>query len=248
MGPDGVGVAAVGLSVSGIDDVHVVHLAVVVGVEVGVIDGVGCQVAGFLHQLAHFAIVVAVVAVVAVIGVAFRYLDGSHHSEVRVVLACGPLVVVVPNASRSAILGVVAAIEFLVPEAPGGSVSVGELFVVEIDQNHQGLYLARRGIVADFAVENIFLGYLARPVGRSLLGRRCGHGGALLHGLGQEQLRHAVVVDGLQVGFVGCRAHAGLACRDSAGQQQAVAQLGVLEVARGVVEHQGVAVLREGEV
>ena len=81
VGPDGVGGAAIAFAQAGIEDEHLIDLAIAVPVVVGKVDvGVGLPAGFDDHQV---GIHVNLVAALAVVGVGTVHTDGTHHVEVE---------------------------------------------------------------------------------------------------------------------------------------------------------------------
>ena len=233
MRPDAGGGATLRFAVAGIDDKHLVHLAVAVPVVVGKVHLLIGQLAGFHNHLDGVLRITARI-VLAVVRHIFRNRDGAHHVEGEVQLSVGLLLEVVVYAAGVAVSRVVLLVHHLVEHLVG--VSAGHLHVLEVDEDDQSLAVARDG------------GAFAH--GACCRRAQCGVGSCRPHGIeaggfgGVERLQVGQLrgVQADEVRFLRA-AQCSLVRHAARGEQHIVAETGIFK-ATVVQPHQGYAVER----
>ena len=156
VGPYGVGRAAVGFALAGVDYVDVVDAAVVVEVVLREVDLVGEGFCGLEH---HFfgAEVIAVVVVAAVVRHVVLHRHGAVYVELGVEVAVALCQEVVACGASAGVVGEALLVEHAVEEVVG--VWCAELHVLVFHQEYEAFYFALSGVVGcEEAEAGVFVG------------------------------------------------------------------------------------------
>ncbi len=254
--PDSACSAAVSLAASGIDDVHIVHVAVVVVVVLRIVHETVGQRKGVVYEFVKPAHVVASASVGTVVGAAVGQLHRPDNVKRGTERTVGTgHVEVAHTAVGTVLIGEALLVEHVGVEVVG-VVAQLEVLVAERYEYHERVRLADSGeCVYEQPLRSrrslaLYCGRLADcrsrrlpPYGRSLAlccRRLLACGGEYLHD-GCCVLR---VQEGFGVGF----AVAGVGGHDATSADDAAFQCGILIVARGFVEKQRTVVGCESHV
>ena len=139
--PDGLESSPLCLAITSIDDVHLIHLAVVVPVVIGKVHRAVCQSACLGHHLGR-VLVITVRVVLSVIAQLATHRDRPHDIEREIKLPIALTVEVVVNGASH----VIVRISLLVEEIEIGGVAVGHFPVGKVHQNNQSLLVPAHGI------------------------------------------------------------------------------------------------------